>query len=294
MGVRPAGSKLIRRARGPGRAARCLAGLLAVLWSGTASRVAAQPFVVDPWRFGTRDNNSALAYCIDARDPDQPVARSIGRALAEALLLQPREYLMSADFRTADMSGEDMDNLYRVLIEHCDVVLGFKLVANAYPAWLTVTRPYYRSRYVYLTATPTWNRLSDLPVDAAIGATIGTAADMRLSQYLVAVGPDRAWSKYPMSSDEAALAAVVAGTTAAALVWAPTLWSLAQTDTRIASLTPLAPDPLPVSFADVGAILLTKQPFLRANLDQAIASLTADGTLAAILAQAKFPAEVVR
>ena len=49
----------------------------------------------------------------------------------------------------------------------------------------------------------------------------------------------------------------------------------------IAKLPDMAPSPLPVSTADVGAILLSKQTFLRTNLDQAIASLTADGTIAA-------------
>jgi len=49
------------------------------------------PFVVDPWRFGTRETNAALRYCIDERDPDWPVARRIAGAVAAALLLQPQE-----------------------------------------------------------------------------------------------------------------------------------------------------------------------------------------------------------
>ena len=143
--------------------------------------------------------------------------------------------------------------------------------------------------YVYVAADPTWKSLGDMPATRAIGATIGTSADMRLTQYLLAAPADKRWDKYPMSSDEAALRAVMYGTTGAALVWAPALWALRKTDAAIATLPEMAPGPLPISTADVGAILLRKQTFLRSSLDQAIASLTADGTIAGILKDANFP-----
>jgi hypothetical protein len=59
---------------------------------------------VDEWRFGTQETNSVLRYCIDARDPDWPIARSIAAATAGALLLQPKEYLTGDDPRTTNMS----------------------------------------------------------------------------------------------------------------------------------------------------------------------------------------------
>jgi polar amino acid transport system substrate-binding protein len=169
------------------------------------------------------------------------------------------------------------------------VFFGFKLVTDAYPEWLTITRPYYRSTYVYVAADPAWKSLADMPTTRPIGATIGTSADMRLSQYLLAIPAAKRWDKYPMSSDEAALRATISGTTGAALVWAPALWALGKTDPAIAKLPQMAPSPLPVSTADVGAILLSKQSFLRSSIDQAIASLTADGTIAAILKDEDFP-----
>jgi polar amino acid transport system substrate-binding protein len=247
------------------------------------------PFVVDEWRFGTHETNSALRYCIDRRDPDWPIAQKIAAAVVGALLLQGQEYLIADDLKTADMSGEDLDDTYRMLIQRCDVFFGFKLVPDAYPTWVTITRPYYRSSYVYIAADPAWKSLADMPTTRAIGATVGTVADMRLSQYLLAVAADKRWDKFPMSSDEAALRAVIDGTTGAALVWAPALWDLRKTNADIAKLPEMAPSPLPVSTADIGAILLSRQTFLRTSLDQAIASLTADGTIAAILKDENFP-----
>jgi polar amino acid transport system substrate-binding protein len=259
---------------------RCALLLLCI---GAMPSSAATPFVVDAWRFGTHEANATLRYCVDARDPDSPVARRIAAAVAGALLLRADEFLIGNDPRTEDMSGEDLDDTYRTLIQHCDVFFGFKLVPNAYPEWVTITRPYYRSTYVFVAADPAWKSLADMPTTRAIGATIGTAADMRLSQYLLALPADKRWDKYPMSSDEAALRAVISGPTGAALVWAPALWALRKTDAAISRLPEMAPAPLPVSTADVGAILLSKQVFLRSSLDQAITSLTNDGTIAAIL-----------
>ena len=265
-----------------------LCGIL-VLCLGLPRSYADTPFVVDDWRFGTHETNSALRYCIDRRDPDWPVAQKIATAVVGALLLQGKEYLIADDLKTADMSGEDLDDTYRMLIERCDVFFGFKLVPDAYPAWVTITRPYYRSSYVYVAADPAWKSLGEMPTTRAIGATVGTVADMRLSQYLLAVAADKRWDKFPMSSDEAALRAVIDGTTGAALVWAPALWELRKTNADIAKLPEMAPSPLPVSTADIGAILLSRQTFLRTSLDQAIASLTADGTIAAILKAENFP-----
>jgi polar amino acid transport system substrate-binding protein len=247
------------------------------------------PFVTDEWRYGTRQSSASLSYCIDKRDPDWPVARAVAAAVSGALLLQPREYLIGDDPKTTDMSGEDLDDTYRLLLQHCDVAFGFKLVPDAYPDWLTITRPYYRAAYVYVVADPAWKSLADMPVTRAVGATVGTGADMRLSQYILAVPVEKRWDKYPMASDEAALHAALHGTIGAALVWAPAFWALRQTEPALAKLHEIAPTPLPVSTADVGAILLRKQSFLRSNVDQAIASLTKDGTIAGILTAQDFP-----
>jgi polar amino acid transport system substrate-binding protein len=267
------------------------AACIVLMLLGTSAE--ATPYVVDEWRFGIHETNSALSYCVDARDPDWPVARRIAAAIASALLLQPKEYLIGEDIGNEDTSGEDLDNLYRLLIAHCDVAFGFKLVPDAYPQWLTITRPYYRSTYIFVAADPAWGSLSNMPMTRAIGATIGTSADMRLSQYLLALGTAKHWDKYPMSSDEAALRAVLKGTTGAALVWAPAFWAQAKTDAAIGKLPRMAPDPLPVSVADVGAVVLSKQSFIRSSIDQAIASLTADGTIATILTDEHFPGVVV-
>jgi len=265
------------------------APIATVLASAALAQAPDTPFVPDEWKYGRRQDGATLQYCLDARDPDLPVARKIGEAVAQALLLEPKPHEIGRD-----TAGEDLDNLYRVFLETCDVYLGFKLIPDAYPPWLAVTRPYYRTSYVLVTANPNWTSLAEMPRAQAIGSTIGTATDIRLIQFLAALRPEERWSRFPMGSDELALQALLRGTVSAALVWGPSFWALRQIQPDLAKLRIISLRPLPDSPVDVGATLLSKETFLRSSLDQAIASLTADGTIKTILDGENFPAAPVK
>jgi polar amino acid transport system substrate-binding protein len=258
--------------------------LLACLLA-TSPAPAQTPFVIDEWKFGRRQEASTLHYCVDARDPDFPVARKIGAAIASALLLQGREHVIGEN-----VVGESIDSLYRVFLETCDVYLGFKLIPDAYPEWIKVTRPYYRASYLLAATNAGWRSLADVPKTQAIGSTMGTNADLRLIQYLQALGAAERWARFPMGTDEAALKALTSGTVGVALVWGPALWAAQRSDSASAGVRVIAPSPLAASTMDIGAAVLANESFLRGNLDQAIASLTADGTIQRILDDDKFPA----
>ena len=257
------------------------------LWAGAA--LAQTPFVPDEWKFGKRQESNTLHYCLDGRDPDLPVARKIGEAIAGALLLAPKEHVVGEN-----AVGDEIDYLYRIFLETCDLHLGFKLIPEAYPEWMKLTRPYYRASYVFAVTDSMWKSLAEVPKSKPIGSTIGTSADLRLVQYLMALRAPERWDRYPMSSDEAALAALLKGTVGVALVWGPSLWALAQSDPEMAKLRVISPAPLPTPTADIGAAVLANEAFLRSSVDQAIASLTADGTMKSILDANKFPAEPVK
>ena len=150
-------------------------------WAG-ATFAQTSPFVPDEWKFGKRQESSTLHYCLDGRDPDLPVARKIGEAIAGALLLQPKEHVIGEN-----AVGDDLDYLYRIFLETCDVQLGFKLIPDAYPEWIKLTRPYYRASYVLAVTDPGWKSLAEVPKSKAIASTMGTSADLRLVQYLMAL-----------------------------------------------------------------------------------------------------------
>jgi polar amino acid transport system substrate-binding protein len=258
-----------------------------VLWASAGW--AQTPFVPDERKYGKRQESSTLHYCVDARDPDLPVAQKLGAAIATALLLQPNEHVIGAN-----VSGETLDSLYEIFLGTCDVYLGFKLIPDAYPEWMKVTRPYYRASYVFAATDAGWRSLADVPRSQAIGPTMGTGADLRLIQYLQALSPAERWPRFPMSSDEAALKALTNGTVGVALVWGPALWALQRNDASLSKVRLLSPNPLPAATADVGAAVLANESFLRNSIDQAISSLTRDGTIQAILDSNKFPATAVK
>lgn len=272
------------------RAAHCV--LLAILLGCTVQALAQQaPFVPNPERFGRRADQGKLSFCVDQRDPDWPVAQAIGTAIAESLLLEPDLQLIGNQLVT-----QPLEALYVSFLERCDVFLGFKLLPEAYPQWLALTRPYYEASYVLVSTDPQLQSLSGIPFSQPIGSTIGTAADLVLIQYLRTLTAGNRWQRIPLSSNEAALNAVANGTVAAALVWAPALWALQREDPQLARNLHVVPStsPLPVTTIGIGAALLSEQSFLQNSLDQAITSLVADGTIAGILEEFDFPAQAAR
>src|SRR5205823_6410628 len=84
-----------------------------------------------------------------------------------ALLLQGKKHVIGEN-----VAGESIESLYRLFLETCDVNLGFKLIPDAYPEWIKVTRPYYRGSYVLAVANTGWRSLADVPKSQAVGAAV--------------------------------------------------------------------------------------------------------------------------
>lgn len=269
--------------------ASALAVPVAALTAGPAAAQEAEfdevPFATGQWNIGRRLDESQLRYCIDKRDPDWEVAGAIADAIAAGLLLEPKRYVVETE-----IAVEDITKIYAIMLEHCDAYMGFKLIPQGYASWITLTRAYYDAQYVFVAADPALHRLADLPPGRPIGATIGTTAHIRLASYLKALPADRRWPTYPSGSNELALESLLNGSIDVALVWAPSLWGKQRSDPAYAKLHTIDPNPLPPTALGVGAVVLADQKFLRSAIDEAIAALTADGTLGGILESFKFPA----
>lgn len=244
-----------------------------------------RPFAPGQWTIGRRLDESQLRYCVDRRDPDWEVAAAIADAIAFGLLLEPTRHVVESK-----IVMQDITKVYAILLEHCDVHMGFKLIPGGYSDWATLTRAYYEARYVFVTADPDLRTLADLAPARPIGTTLGTMAHLRLVSYLAALPREDRWPTYPMGTNDRALDSLLDGTVDVALVWAPSLWARRRGDADDSPLRVIDPDPLPPTTLGVGALLLSDEVFLRAAIDEAIAALRADGTIAAILEQYAFPA----
>ena len=77
------------------------------------------------------------------------------------------------------VATQELDDLYASLLQTCDLYLGFKLLPQAYPTWMTLTRAFYEASYVVVTANREWQSLGEMPTSEAIGPTLGTTADLR-------------------------------------------------------------------------------------------------------------------
>ncbi len=245
-----------------------------------------RPQAENQWTYGRRLDESQLRYCVDWRDPDWEVAGAIADALALGLLLEPKRHVVEGQIPV-----EDITMVYGIMLEHCDIHMGFKLIPQGYPDWVTVTRPYYEAEYVFVSANPDIRSLADLRPSRPIGATMGTQAHLRLVSYLMALPADDRWRTFPMGTGDLALKSLLEGTVDVAVVWAPGLWAKQREDPAYAGLHVIDPDPLPRDTLGVGALLLSNETFLRAAIDEAIAALRADGTIAGILDEYGFPAK---
>src|SRR4051812_16370207 len=101
----------------PRRRGEVVAGFaaIALVCGGWLTAASAQtPFVVDEWKYGKRQESNTLHYCVDGRDPDLPVARKVGAAIAGALLLTPKEHTIGEN-----AVGDDVEYLYRIFLESC-------------------------------------------------------------------------------------------------------------------------------------------------------------------------------
>ena len=265
--------------------------MIALLIGPTVAQEAefdAVPFADGQWEIGRRLDESQLRYCVDKRDPAWEVAAAIADAIASGLLLEPQRHVVESDIVV-----EDITKVYARMLKHCDVHMGFKLIPEGYGSWISVTRAYYDTQYVFVTADPDLQRVADLPPGRAIGATVGTSAHIRLVSYLSALPAERRWPAYPYVTNDLALESLLDGFVDVAQVWAPNLWAKQRQDPAYANLHIIDSNPLPPTTLGVGAIVLSDQKFLRNAIDEAIVALSADGTFANLLESYEFPATVV-
>ena len=245
------------------------------------------PFANNQWNIGRRVDESQLRYCIDRRNPDWELAAEIVDAVAGALLLQPQRYEVESDF-----VSEHITKIYAILLEHCDIHMGFKLIPGGYDNWIILTRSYYQAEYVFVTADPDVLALANLAPTRAIGPMMGTSAHIRLVSYIKALPAEDRWPIYPMGTSELLFKSLLNGKIDVGLVWAPTFWAKQLQDPVYAKLHVIDPTPLPPTILGVGALMLADKMFLRTAFDEAITALIEDGTIAGILEKFNFPATV--
>lgn len=277
-------SSVVRLARTCG----AVALLLAFAWAS------AQPPELPAGWFPNRAPSVAgqgIPICVDEREPAHEVDAAIAAAIGDALLIT----IDLIDVDRVVVVETEYDDLYVDLVDRCTAYLGFKLYPGTYPNWLTFTRPFYEARFVLLGRADAPARLDDLPAGAAIGVMQGTLGDVRFLNQNLARAPDARWRRIPLGTPQANLDALVEERVDAVLVWEPWWWALARDDARFAGLRVIDAPVVSEPWIGVGAALTGDRTYARSELDAALAALSTDGTIDAILGGfVGFPGRVAR
>lgn len=246
-----------------------------------------KPFAYGQWNIGRSENDFQFRYCIDKRDPDWEISKEIAIAIANTLLLEPVEFV-----NESQMVVEDITSIYKVFLENCDVYFGFKLLPSAYENWLTITKAYYDSEYVFVSTNPETKRLEDLSNEQPIGAIMGTIAQIRLITYNRALPKEDQYRLIPIGLESQGFEQLLNSKIDALLIWGPSYWARKRSDPAMNDAHLLESEKFLPTTVGVGAILLSDQTFLRASIDLAIENLKRNNVIDQILKQYDFPATI--
>lgn len=261
---------------------------LVLIGSITSLPAAAQPMVQsDFYEGGIRDRGDRIIFCIWPSSPMVALDRAVGEQIAGLQLLEAEFFevpLLSSG--TQEVFEQE---LFIHLMDDCDALMGTSLTWRPLPEWLTVTQAYYEVSYLLASNTASQGDVRNLPAGSKVGSLMLTQADMTFSRVMSAAGGGEI-ARIPYNTSETILRAIGGGQLDAGIVPSHALPLLQGQfgggEIEIAPLAfpPIEPEP-------VGIAMLSRDTYLRELLDQSIATLEGDGTLAQIIVELGYAVE---
>jgi polar amino acid transport system substrate-binding protein len=262
-----------------------LAALLCVA-SGAASAQGVEVPPRDMYQDRGRGQGNKVALCVNGDAMMASFESALARELASALLLTPTVIEIKAwrpteplDYRLPLM----LEEIYIQFAERCDGFMGFTL-AQGYPEWMTITRPYLVTRTVIATNATSVRRLADVPVNRPLGTRILGGVDNQVIMYLQSLPEKSRWPRLAYYNNKLLLDRLLDGTVAAAFVWEPALYRATGGKPETAGLH-VIPSPFALYETEFGIAVRAHDAFLSAALGQAIDALRTDGTIDRLLAE---------
>jgi len=235
---------------------------------------------------GRGGQGNKVALCVNGAAMMASFDAALARELASALLLtaevievktwRPTEPL---DYRLPLL----MEEIYIQFAEQCDGFMGFTL-AQGYPEWMTITRPYLTTRTLLVTTSPNYRKLADIPATRPLGTRILGGVDSQVAMYLQSMPEKSRWQRLAYYNNKVLIDRLLDGTVAAAFVWEPALYRATGGKPEAAGLH-IIPSPFQPMQTELGIALRSHDAFLSVTLGQAIDSLRADGTIDRLLSE---------
>lgn len=223
-----------------------------------------------------------IRACVDDYSAGGKLDRAIAQAIGDMLFLDV-EYKEALRGFPLDGDGY-LAELQIQLNNDCDLFMGVVVQPNMpFPDWASITRPYAEVPFVLVTDKPEYNSLADIPYGLIIGTALASLGERVFATSVAQRPEDQRWKRLPYADFELMTTRMREDKLAAMLLWQPSLLQLAETDPNVADLRVISLDPVPQAVVPVGALVSTRNTFLRTQVDNAIAELSADGTIEQIM-----------
>jgi polar amino acid transport system substrate-binding protein len=233
-----------------------------------------------------RTRGDKITLCVNPAAMMAPFESALAREIAARLLLVPAVVEVKTWHPTEPLDYRmplGYDELYIEFAERCDGFMGFTL-AQGYPSWLIITRPYLSTHTVLATMTPAYRRLADIPSDHRIGTRIFGVVDNQLILYLQSLPEKSRWPRAPYFNNKLLIDRLLDRSIDAAFVWEPALYRATNGVPESAGIRLISP-PFDLAPTDIGIALRSNDSYLMVTLGQAIDSLRSDGTIDALLVE---------
>jgi len=246
----------------------------------------------DVYRERGRTRGDQIALCVNGAAMMASFDMALARQIASRLLLTPNVVEIKTWHPTEPLDYRlplSFEEIYIEFAERCDGFMGFTL-AQGYPSWLIITRPYLSTRTVLAATSPEFNKLADIPVTRSLGTRMLGAVDNQMILYLQSLPEKSRWPRMPYFNNKMLLDRLLDRTVAAAFVWEPALYRATDGDPDSKGIH-VIPAPFALSETELGIGLRSNDTYLATTLGQAIDTLRSDGTIDQLLVEHKLTAK---
>ena len=223
-----------------------------------------------------------INVCFDITSLGRAFDEDVAKAIGDALFLQVN---VVEGFGGFPLNGDGfIDELTLAMNNTCDMFMGVAVSANSpLSDAFSLTRPYATIPFVIAVAEPGWESLGDIPKDRKLGTAMASLGEMNYITWAQQQPEADRWIRYPYADFNKMATRVLDGTIAGMVLWQPALARLQKERPDAAKLRIIANDPIPSADVSVGALVSSRNSFLRSQVDQAIDALVQDGTIATLM-----------
>lgn len=228
-----------------------------------------------------RLGGDTLQVCGDVTGKTKGFDQAVARAIGDALFLKVQFHEGFGGFPT---SGDGfLDELQIALTNTCDMMVGVTVQANSpFPEWAVLSRPYVSLPYL-LVVKDDYKSLLDVPVQRHLGTAMSSMGERVFITWNQQRPKEQRYVRYPYADMDLMTTRVLDGSIAGMVIWGPAWAEVQKRMPEAAQLHSISMQPVPDSVTRVGILMKVNDSYLRAQIDETIDALVADGTIESLL-----------